>query len=243
MPPSVLITRPAPFGAEFAAILRDEPGGDLPVVLSPALLIEAAGPLPDLAPYRRLIFTSRHGVRRFTELSDRRDIPCIAVGDATAGEARRAGLDAVSARGDAGALVARIIATGVPGPMLHLRGRHGAGDVAGALRAAGVSADEAVIYAQHTAPLGAEARALLRGAAPVIAPLFSPRSADALFTSTEIRAPVVVLALSAAVASRVPSSASAEVIVAASPDTEAMLRAWPDAVSAANRLEGTKRAQ
>ncbi len=247
MPPTVLITRPEPYGAEFAALLRAAPGGDLPVILSPALVIEAAGALPGLDGYHWLIFTSRSGVRRFVALSERRDIPVYAVGDATAQEARGAGMRAISCSGDAGDLLSRIRADGVRGPMLHLRGEHAAANVAGALRDAGIPADEAVIYAQRRAPLSAEARACLDGSAPVIAPVFSPRSAAALFADGPPRAPLVVLAISAAAAARVPErahgAAAQTVIVAERPDAAAMLRAWPAALSAAYRLEGTMRPQ
>ncbi|SEK60013.1 uroporphyrinogen-III synthase [Roseovarius nanhaiticus] len=243
MPPTVLITRPEPYGAEFAAALQDLPGEALPVILSPALVIEGRGALPDLAPYRWLIFTSRNGVRRYAELSARRDIPAYAVGDATAEEARRIGLRAVSAQGDARDLIARIKADGKPGPMLHLRGEHAAADLARALLAVGITADQAIIYAQTPAPLSDAARAALASDAPVIAPLFSPRSAAALFDGATPAAPVVALAISAAAAARVPDGAVREMLVAERPDAGAMLRAWPEAVSAAYRLEGTKRAQ
>jgi uroporphyrinogen-III synthase len=213
------------------------------MILSPALVIEAKGALPDLGAYRWLIFTSRSGVRQFAALSDRRDIPVYAVGDATADEARKAGMTAISSSGDAADLLARIGADRASGPMLHLRGAHAAADVTGALSAAGIPADEAVIYTQSRAPLSAEARACLDGAAPVIAPVFSPRSAATLFADGPPNAPLVVLAISQATAARVPDKAAQAVIVADRPDTAAMLRAWPEALSAAYRLEGTMRAQ
>lgn len=243
MPPVILITRPQPYGAEFAAALRAQAGGDLPMILSPALRIGAVGAVPDLGAYRWLIFTSRNGVRYFADASARRDIPVYAVGDATADEARRAGMEAVSCGGDAGDLVARIIADGVRGPMLHLRGAHAAADITGALTAAGIEAGDAVLYSQEAAPLTAAARACLMGDAPVIAPIFSPRSAAALFNDALPTAPVVVLAISDAAAARIPKGAAREVIVADRPDTAAMLRAWPRALSAAYRLEGTIRAE
>lgn len=243
MPPAILITRPAPYGAEFAAMLRAQPGGDLPMILSPALVIEARGAVPDLSPYRWLIFTSRSGVRYFAAGSARRDIPGYAVGYATADEARRAGIDAISCSGDAQDLLARVVADGAGGPMLHLRGAHTAADVAGTLSAAGIPAHEAVIYAQETAPLTEAARMCLCGDRPVIVPVFSPRSAAAVFDGARHDAPTVVLAISDAVAVRIPDGAAREIIVADRPDTAAMLRAWPRALAAAYRLEGTERAE
>ena len=61
--------------------------------------------------------------------------------------------------------------------MLHVRGRHAAGDLVAALAARGVPARAAEIYDQRRCPLGAEARGLLaRGEVEVLA-FFSPRTA------------------------------------------------------------------
>lgn len=243
MPPTILITRPEPGAQTFLSALRALPGGDLPVVLSPVLGIEPQGDLPDLDGVRWLIFTSQHGVFCYAALTDRRDIPVYAVGDATADAARAAGMRAISCAGDARDLLARITADGAAGPMLHLRGAHAAADVAGALRAAGITAQDAVLYAQHSIALNDAARAYLKGTAPVIAPVFSPRSAALLLKDTQPRAPLVILAISDAAAARVSPGAVSACIVADRPDAAGMLRAWPETLAAAYRLEGTKRAQ
>ncbi|WP_255009004.1 uroporphyrinogen-III synthase [Roseovarius sp. M141] len=243
MPPTILITRPEPGASRFIAALRDLPGGDLPLVRSPVLAIEPQGSLPDLEGVRWLIFTSQHGVFRFAQLSARRDIPAYAVGDTTAQAAQEAGMHAISCAGDARDLLARIAADGATGPMLHLRGTHAAADVAGALTAAGIVASEAVLYAQRPLPLSDAARACLTGTAPVIAPVFSPRSAAALLEGIQVTAPLVILAISRAAADRVPKGAAQACIVAGQPDAVGMVRAWPDALAEAYRLEGTMRAQ
>ncbi len=243
MSPTILITRPEPGASRFIAALRDLPGGDLPVIRSPVLAIEPKGDLPDLAGVRWLIFTSQYGVFRFAELSKRRDIPAYAVGDATAQAAQEAGMRAISCAGDARDLLTRIAADGAAGPMLHLRGTHAAADVAAALTAAGTPARDAVLYAQRALPLNDAARACLTGIAPVIAPVFSPRSAAMLLEGAQITAPLVILAISRAAADRVPAGVAQACIVADRPDAAGMLRAWPDALAEANRLEGTKRAQ
>ncbi len=243
MPPTILITRPEPGASRFIAALRDLPGGDLPVVLSPVLSIQPQGALPDLAGVRWLIFTSQYGVFRFAQLSARRDIPAYCVGDTTAQAAEAAGMRAISCAGDARDLLARIAADGSTGPMLHLRGTHAAADVAGALTAAGTPATEAVLYSQRRIPLNDAALACLMGTAPVIAPVFSPRSAAMLLEGACVTAPLVILAISRAAADRVPGGAAQACIVADRPDAAGMARAWPDALAEAYRLEGTKRAQ
>ena len=247
MPPTILITRPEPGGSRFIATLRALPGGDLPVILSPVLQIRPEGALPDLEGVRWLIFTSQNGVFRFAELSARRDIPAYAVGDATEQAAEAAGMRAISCAGDARDLLAQITrdcqAGRAAGPMLHLRGSHAAADVAGALRAAGIMASDAVLYSQAHMPLNDAAHACLAGRGSVIAPVFSPRSAEALAADASIKAPLVVLAISQAAADRIPQGAARAFVVADRPDAAAMLRAWPRALAEAYRLEGTRRAQ
>ena len=143
--------------------------------------IDLTGALPPLAGDETLIFTSRHGVAGFCRLTDRRDLPCYAVGEATAQAARAAGMVAVACGGDARALVQRIARDGASGPFLHPRGAHVAADIAGALRAAGHDARDTVVYDQQAQPLSAAARAALAGPDPVILPLMSPRSGQLFF--------------------------------------------------------------
>ena len=72
----------------------------------------------------------------------------------------------------------------------------------------------------------------------MILPLFSPRTCHIFFQDAAARAPLVVLALSNAVAARVPRGAARAVIVADRPDAEAMLMALPAAWEIAKRVEG-----
>ena len=83
---------------------------------------------------------------------------------------------------------------------------------------------ERVAYAQEAQPLTAQAVALLQGDKPVIAPIFSPRTAEIL--AAECRritatAPLIVIAMSPAVAEAARDFA-ATVIVAAHPDADSM---------------------
>lgn len=214
------------------------------VMVSPVMEIAYGGALPDLAGNEVLIFTSRHGVEGFCRLSARRDFACYAVGDATAEAAEARGMHAISAGGDAEALLARIAADGACGPFLHLRGAHVAADVAGALAAAGHVARDAVVYDQVTAPLSAEARALLQGTAPVILPLMSPRSARIFLAQAgAIFAPLLVAAISRKVADVVPGDVVARLDIAETPDLPGMRALVQDHVRMAKQLEGGKRPQ
>jgi uroporphyrinogen-III synthase len=240
---TILITRPEPEASRMAAELQARCAA-VAVVVSPVMQIAYGGTLPDLVGDEVLIFTSRHGVEGFCRLSARRDFACYAVGDATAEAAEAHGMRAISAGGDAEALLARIAAEGVHGPFVHLRGAHVAADVAGALRAAGHVAHDAVVYDQVEAALSAEAQALLQGRGAVILPLMSPRSARiVLAQAAGITAPLVVAAISRKVADRVPEGVAHRVDIAETPDLPGMLALVQDQVHMAKRLEGGKRPQ
>ena len=242
MPPNILITRPEPANYAFADQLRATLGCGVHIVLSPAMRIVPVGELPDLGLVRTLIFTSGNGVAAYASKTDRRDIPCYCVGDATADTARKLGMSAISASGSADDLVVRLLEDGTKGPCLHVRGEHATGDLVGRLRAAGVQADETVLYRQDRQPLTSEAQSLLNGDDPVILPLFSPRTARIVFTST-ISAPILGVALSDNVATEVPEAFAGAFVVADRPDAPAMVAAIAAMIPPAKSLEGGKRAQ
>ena len=238
---TILITRPEPAATRFADQIGARLGERAVTLCAPLMRIEYGEALPDIGDGDVLIFTSRHGVAGFCRLTKRRDFTCYAVGDATAEAANRAGIQAISAGGDAAALLARIAVDGVRGPFLHLRGAHVAGDITGALRARGHSAHEAVVYDQVDVDLDERARAILAGDAPVIVPLMSPRSAQIFFERTKgAVAPVFVAAISRNTADAVPVGGAEVVEIAQTPDGTGVLNVLCDLV---NRLEGGNPAQ
>ena len=239
MSPTILITRPAHAARALADALRDLMGDGVPVVQAPLMRIVPGDDLPDVDGVCWLIFTSRHAVAAFARLSSRRDIPCYAVGGATAEAARNEGFKVREGGGDAPSLIARIVTDGVTGPCLYLRGTHAAADVAGVLASQGVACAQAVIYRQEALPLSDAARALLDGAAPVVVPLLSPRSARLLAHEGPFRAPICVAALSENVARALGPDVARLVQVAERPDLSALLRLVPGLCDAAKQLEGT----
>ena len=238
MAPTILITRPDPVGARFAAQVRRRFGDDVAVVLSPLLGIRYCSSLPDMSRVTTLIFTSGNGAEAYGRLAGQRDIPAYAVGDATAAVAREQGLRVIACDGDAPSLVRRMIEDRVRGPCLHLRGEHVAGQIANDLNSAGIETHEAVIYRQPSMPLNDLARSALDQRAPVIVPLFSPRSARLLFENDLGKAALFVAAMSANVAAEVPRDLRAELAIAHTPTAEAMLTAMQGLMDAAKRLEG-----
>jgi len=243
MPLRLLITRPEPAATGMAEELRAAfPGAE--VVVSPLMRITYGGTLPALAARETLIFTSRHGVAGFCRLSPRRDLPACVVGAATAEDARAAGFDVIAEAGDAAALLARIASDAVAGPFLHMRGAHVAADIAGALRQAGHSARDVVVYDQKPLPLTDDARAMLDGDAPVVLPLMSPRSATLFFEAAGTpRAPLLIAAISRNVAGRVPAGAAIRVSAARTPDAGALRIVLNDLAKHAKRVESHKGAQ
>lgn len=196
--PTLLLTRPGPQSAEFLALCERAGGRRLPAVISPILRIVAEGDLPDLDAYATVIVTSGNAVGRLDEaglLAGRR---VAAVGERTAALARAAGAEATCL----GETVEAFLACGsrISAPAVHCRGVHSRGALANRLTEAGTPCDEAVVYDQVPEPLSPAARRLLSGAAPVVLPLFSPRSARLLAGAGGLSAPLRVLAISAATA-------------------------------------------
>lgn len=213
--PLILLTRPEPQSQRFAADLG------LACLVSPLMAPRFMAPL--IPPHRALILTSETGA-----LAARGLAPCRAycVGARTAATARALGFDAISADGDAEALIALILCDPVT-PLLHLRGREARGDIADRLLAAGLPALEAVAYAQEEQPLTPQAQEALQGQALVIAPLFSPRSAELLAAEAarvQASAPIKVIAMSQAVA-EAARALDPDPVIAARPDGDSMLEA------------------
>lgn len=195
-PPILLMTRPEAASRRFLAELAEEGVSGFTPLISPLMRIETTGPLPDLTDVRGAIFTSVNGVRAYQELGGPILPFCYTVGESTARAARKMGFAPRSAGGNADALVGMITRESPEGVLIHLRGTHARGDVAGRLTRAGIRTREAVIYDQPAQELSAGAKAVLDGDVPVILPLFSPRSASQFACAPQGTAPLIVAAMS-----------------------------------------------
>lgn len=229
----VLVTRPETEAEELAAALAAR--GITPVI-EPLLEIRFRdAPAPELDEVQAVLCTSANGVRALARLCPQRDVPVFAVGDATARRARAEKFTRVESAGgtveDLARLVAARLAAG-HGGLLHVAGSEIAGDLAGALRAAGYSVERAVLYdARPAAALSAEAiRMLARGGIDA-ALFFSPRTA-AVFARLAVQAgiadalhSVTAIAISRAAVAALDGVSFRECRVAARPDQAGLLAA------------------
>lgn len=233
---SILVTRPRPAADRFADRVRDRLGKDYPVVVSPLIGIETIeDAVQAVTRFGALVITSAHAVPVLAGLEGASDRPCYCVGAATACAARAAGLDPIDGGGTAEMLLRRIVADAPRGPILYLRGEHVASDLARGLSDAGLETHQAIVYRQLPRPLSGAARKLLSGAAPVVVPLFSPRTARLFFETVDLRAPLLVATISRNVAANVPAGVQCH--IACRPDADAMLEAVAALASQAKRVE------
>ena len=143
--------------------------------------------LPDLNKMQALLLTSANGVRALAQLlgppPEARHIALLAVGAASAEAARQVGFQNVhSAGGDVDALVAlaRARLNPVRGPLLHVAGTKGAGDLAAMLESHGFDVQRERIYeARARAQLSPESQHALADSKIDMVLFFSPRSARA----------------------------------------------------------------
>lgn len=227
----LLITRPEEDAKPLAAALAEK---GIDTLTQPMMTVtDTDAPDPDLDGVQALLITSANGIRAFARRNKNRDIPVIAVGDASARTARELGFSTVeSARGNVETLAALVLGELAPagGSLLHVAGSQVAGDLSGALTDAGFDVRRAVLYSARAVDgLGEEAASALRNGALDGVLLFSPRT-GALFEEL-VRgaglegslATTTAYCLSRAVADKVRGLPWADVVIAAEPNQDALL--------------------
>ena len=217
----VLLTRPARGSAEFAEALRAALG-ELEILQSPLMEIVPVEPAALPGPEDAVIFTSVSAVEMFSKLQPGSGRRAWCVGERTAQAAREAGFAPRAGKGGAVNL-AEIICTEQPVPRLwHMHGTHQRGDLAELLGALGHNCRSEVIYDQSSLPLDPALAARLATGEPMVAPLFSPRTARLLAAAVKnLGANLRVVALSGAVAKEWPGKP----VIAERPSAAAMLDA------------------
>ncbi|MEL7466226.1 MAG: uroporphyrinogen-III synthase [Pseudomonadota bacterium] len=173
----ILLTRPRERAEAFAATL---PADRWAATIWPLTEILPVKAVVDTGDAQAVLYTSRAGVEHAPPTL--RALPAYCVGDATAAAARAAGhVQALSAGGAAADLVAMAKRRAAPGggALLHIRGRDAAGDVSGALRAAGLTVREVVVYEAAAVTAAPESVAAdIRAGRFAAAAFFSPRASS-----------------------------------------------------------------
>jgi len=177
--PRLLITRPAEDARPLIDRLHDL---GIDSLAAPMMEIVYADGAPlDLENVQGFLLTSANGVRALAARTERRDIACFAVGDATARMARALGFSAVeSADGDVDDLARLVVSRARPdaGALLHAAGTVSAGDLSGTLTAAGFAVRREVLYEARTLDtLGSDARDALQSGDLDGVIVYSPRTA------------------------------------------------------------------
>lgn len=171
----VLVTRPAARAAEDAAALRAQ---GLDAVIAPLTRIEHSSPPPEVpARAEALIFTSAEAVAAMAGDPRARALPTHCVGPQTRAAAAAAGFTCVGEpAGDVEALGQALLAAPET-RFFHPAGEHVAGDLGGALSAAGKSVERRTAYAALAIPLSPAVVAILEAGDFVAAGFWSPRNA------------------------------------------------------------------
>ena len=211
--PALILTRPAPGCAAFAASLPAALLSRVRVVTSPLLhILPTAAPV-DLDGIGGVIFTSANGVAHGPEGGT---VPAYCVGEATAQAAAAKGWQVAFHAPDAAHLLPMIKAHRPATPLLHLRGTHQRGDIAERLTQAGLPTRAVVLYDQRALPLTRDAQAALADG-PSIVPLFSPRTAAQFADQACETRRATIIALSPAVAEALDRTVVQQILIAPEP--------------------------
>lgn len=236
--PAFLLTRPSAQSERFAGQLRQRFGQEIAITISPLLAPTFLEPRFPTDPVAALIFTSETGVEAFQRHRTRPPgLPkrAFCVGARTAKAAKFAGLEPVSADGDAAALITMLRTQKIKGLLLHICGYHTRGEIVENLAAAGMQAEARVAYRQTEQSLSKAAITLLSGESPVLVPMFSPRSAR-LFCDQALAlgplAPITFAVLSKAVGDSISSQLEAKLCYADNPTAESLIDAIADVYAA-----------
>ncbi|WP_158047835.1 uroporphyrinogen-III synthase [Skermanella pratensis] len=230
-PRRILVTRPREDARAFASELR---GRGFEPMVQPLLEVRnLPGPPLELDGVQALLFTSANGVRATAARTTRRDLPALAVGDATARCAADAGFTRVeSAGGDVESLARLAVRVLDPaaGRLYHAAGSAVAGDLAGDLGRAGFTVERQVLYAAEpvTELLPGTAEALYAGTIDAVL-FFSPRTAQSFVKVVEKAGladrlgEVLAFCLSEAVGTAVRTVGWRDILTARRPDQAALL--------------------
>jgi uroporphyrinogen-III synthase len=186
----VLLTRPLDAAQETADALRAR-GHD--ALIEPLLtIVNEPGPVLDVSAYALLVLTSANGARAAAARMEDRTLPVLAVGPATAAEARKAGFSHVQEADGNGTDGIMSFLARMPRasdrPILHVSGTEVAGDLQAKAQQHGLKLERKTLYRAVAAEaLSPGTCAALRNHEIDAAMFFSPRTAE-IFASLVARA-------------------------------------------------------
>jgi len=224
--PLVLLTRPRAASQATADRLRCAGVAADRILVAPLMETEPVGASWSPDAWTGLVFTSAEGVRHAVMGHDLRSRMAWCVGDRTAEAAAAAGMEATSAGGTVEELAALIARRRPPGPLLHLCGADTRGDLAGRMTRAGTETVALVLYRQVPVLLDPAVAVQLGGPARIVAPAYSPLSAQRLSEALATWAPRIhLVAISPATATAWEAPPPSRTTIASAPDGAAMEQA------------------
>lgn len=216
---SLLLTRPSDAARAFLSDLPIEITTRIVPILSPLMSIKPLHPKEPVA--KCAVFTSAQAVG-FASLGDERSAFCV--GQKTASAAQARGWRVTYTAHTADDLVTFLKTHTPQDPLIHFAGVHTRGDVAQRLTAAGVPTRHIALYDQNLHDLNSQARIVLDRETPVVVPLFSPRTARHFDIQNHGKAPLHIIALSAAVAEALNHTICTSISVCALPTRQDMVK-------------------
>ncbi|WP_319545834.1 uroporphyrinogen-III synthase [Ruegeria conchae] len=231
------MTRPRAASDRFVAQLPDHIRSQVAVIHSPLLRIEPLEVAVEFGDSAGLIFSSANGVNAAALLNVDRSLPAYCVGPATTQAAQNAGWDAQMRGATAEGLVANLLKLRPRSPLLHLRGEHSRGNLAERLTESGLTTREQPIYRQQLLPLSDEASQAAEDNQPIIAPLFSPRTARHFADVWAGSAPLWLAAISEAAAEPLKTLRFERLKIADEPTPDKMQKAVKKLLNHVMRVE------
>jgi uroporphyrinogen-III synthase len=212
--PILLMTRARAASDQFVSRLDSKVMQGIRVIYAPLLEIVPSAPVPDIAGYSGVVFTSSNGAKLASNGGGRM---AYCVGVRTAQTAKMRGWQVALVAQDADELVLELPKILPTGRLLHIAGAHRRGEIAERLTALRIPTEVHVAYTQPLLPLSKDAKNALFGEVVVIVPLFSPRIAAHFASQAADVSNVDVLAISQAAADALGESFGGSVQIASDP--------------------------
>lgn len=233
IPPAlILITRPEPQAERFAALLRQVLGQRAEILVAPVTRTVPIGQT-SISADDRVVLTSANALDGVDATSIVGQT-AYCVGEATAAAAQKVGFNAITTGSTAEDLIRRLRETRPEPPILYLRGKEVAADIAGILAHDEIEIRQRVTYRQEPMALSQSAHQDINGAKRLIIPLFSANSADHLFRQLpKGRSNTHVVAISANVAKVAKAAGHRSIVIADHPDAASVAQKMKEVLMSA----------